>query len=68
MPQKIDVHGLFLAPESITDLMLQKRTGRNVKQTSIREIPAKVRLLSGQWVDVLRVARVMISREAAHML
>lgn len=25
MPQKIDVHGLFLAPESITDLMLQKR-------------------------------------------
>ncbi|MBQ3477057.1 MAG: hypothetical protein IJH25_02655 [Clostridia bacterium] len=151
MPQKIDVHGLFLAPESITDLMLQKRisvsypvfhevarakslfrrddssqvrilqfdhqepygiiladveqpdsasyvvnyqqaiidkifkgisrvgknltghisellkieisgdrqyrilqSGRNVKQTSIREIPAKVRLLSGQWVDVFK--------------
>ena len=28
------------------------QSGRNVKQTSIREIPAKVRLLSGQWVDV----------------
>ena len=151
MPQKIDVHGLFIDPETITDLMLQKRisvyypvfyevetsksffdrfgssqpykhilkfdhqepygiimadveqpdpasyvvnfkeaalqrmfksfgragknitghiaeylnieisgdreyrilqSGRNVKQTSIREIPAKVRLLSGQWVDV----------------
>ena len=151
MPQKIDVHGLFIDPETITDLLLQKRiavyypvfievetvksifgrftstqprqhilrfdhqepygiilaepeqpdpasyavtykeaalerllksfgragknitghisemlkieisgdrnyrilqSGRNVKQTSIREIPAKVRLLSGQWVDV----------------
>lgn len=28
--------------------------GRVVKQTSIREIPAKVRLLSGQWVDVFK--------------
>ena len=151
MPQKIDVHGLFIDPETITDLMLQKRisvsypvfhevartkslfrradssqqrilqfdhqepygiiladveqpdpasyavtyqqalldkifrgvskagknltghisellkieisgdrqyrilqSGRNVKQTSIREIPAKVRLLSGQWVDVFK--------------
>lgn len=151
MPQKIDVHGLFIDPETITDLQLQKRisvyypvfyeaevtksffgrlvssqsqqhilrfdhqepygiiladpeqpdpasyvvtyeeaiwgkvlkgfgqvgknitghitellkidisgdreyrilqSGRKVKQTSIREIPAKVRLLSGQWVDV----------------
>ena len=151
MPQKIDVHGLFIDPETITDLQLQKRisvfypvfyevettksffgrftasqsnqhilrfdhqesygiiladseqpdpasfvvtykeaalervlkgfgrasknitghisemlkieisgdreyrilqSGRNVKQISIREIPAKVRLLSGQWVDV----------------
>lgn len=25
MPQKIDVHGLFIDPETITDLMLQKR-------------------------------------------
>ncbi len=151
MPQKIDVHGLFIDPETITDLLLQKRisvfypvfyevqntktkfgkfftsqkhilrfdhhepygiiladaeqpdassyivtyqdaiidrflrslgqtgkniqghiaellkieisgdrqyrilqSGRNVKQTSIREIPAKVRLLSGQWVDVFK--------------
>ena len=30
------------------------QSGRNVKQTSIREIPAKVRLLSGQWVDVFK--------------
>ena len=151
MPQKIDIHGLFIDPETITDLLLQKRisvlfpvfyeveitksifgrftssqshqhilrfdhqepygiilddaeqpdpasyvvnykeaalervfkgfgragkniaghitemlkieisgdrkyrvlqSGRNVKQTSIREIPAKVRLLNGQWVDV----------------
>ena len=151
MPQKIDIHGLFIDPETITDLMLQKRIsiyypvfreveapksffvrfdssqprkhllefdhqepygiiladaeqpdpsnyvvnfkeaslqkllkgfgragksiaghitemlnievsgdreyrilqpGRIVKQTSIREIPAKARLLSGQWVDV----------------
>lgn len=28
--------------------------GRHVKQISIREIPAKVRLLSGQWVDVFK--------------
>ena len=159
MPQKIDVHGLFIDPESITDLMLQKRisvfypvfyevlpakatakavmralnrrtasplqhilqfdhlepygiiladmeqpdvasyvvsfkqavmnklfkgalkvgkdvtghiaealkievsgdrqyrilqSGRIVKETSIREIPAKVRLLNGQWVDVFK--------------
>ena len=151
MPQKIDVNGLFIDPETITDLMLQKRisvsypvfhevararslfrrsdssqqrilqfdhqepygiiladieqpdsasyvvtyqqalidkifksvsragknlaghinellkieisgdrqyrvlqSGRNMKQTSIREIPAKVRLLSGQWVDVFK--------------
>ena len=151
MPQKIDIHGLFIDPESITELLLQKRTsvyypvfyevehrrslfgrheigqkhilrfdhqepygiilsdaeqpdtksyvvnyqqavfdkiinglgaglndlkghiaevfkieisgdrkyrilqsGRNVKQTSIREIPAKVRLSSGQWVDVFK--------------
>lgn len=151
MPQKIDVHGLFIDPESITDLMLQKRisvfypvfyevtptktarrrlaypeqhvlqfhhlepygiilsdeeqpdtasyivyykqavmdkllkaalqagknmtghlaerfkieisgdrqyrilqSGRIVKQISIREIPAKVHLLSGQWVDVFK--------------
>lgn len=151
MPQKIDIHGIFIEPESITDLQLQKRisvfypvfqevsagrfifgrfsstqkhmlrfdhqqpygivladaeqpdpssyvvsyqeaaierflkglgrtaknitghitetlkieisgdcqyrilqSGRNVKQTSIREIPAKVKLLSGQWVDVFK--------------
>ncbi len=30
------------------------QSGRNVKQTSIREIPAKVHLLSGQWVDVFK--------------
>lgn len=30
------------------------QSGRNVKQTSIREIPAKIRLLSGQWVDVFK--------------
>ena len=149
MPQKIDIHGIFIDPETITDLRLQKRisvfypvfheasksifgrfsssqkhilqfdhqqpygiiladaeqpdpssyvvnykeaaierflkgigrtgknvaghiqellkieisgdrqyrilqSGRNVKQTSIREIPAKVRLLSGQWVDVFK--------------
>lgn len=150
MPQKIDIHGIFIDPETITDLQLQKRTsvlfpvfyeigsksifgrfssaqkhvlqfdhqqpygiiltdpeqpdpssyvvnykeaaierflkgigqtgknitghitellkievsgdrqyrilqsGRNVKQTSIREIPAKIRLLSGQWVDVFK--------------
>lgn len=30
------------------------QSGRNVKQTSIREIPAKVRLSSGQWVDVFK--------------
>lgn len=30
------------------------QSGRNIKQTSIREIPAKVRLLSGQWVDVFK--------------
>lgn len=30
------------------------QSGRNVKQISIREIPAKVRLLSGQWVDVFK--------------
>ncbi|MBR5379329.1 MAG: hypothetical protein IK140_02235 [Clostridia bacterium] len=30
------------------------QSGRNVKQTSIREIPAKARLLSGQWVDVFK--------------
>lgn len=30
------------------------QSGRNVKQTSIREIPAKVKLLSGQWVDVFK--------------
>lgn len=150
MPQKIDIHGIFIDPETITDLQLQKRisvlypvfheigsksifgrfssaqkhvlqfdhqqpygiiltdpeqpdpssyvvnykeaaierflkgigrtgknitghitellkieisgdrqyrilqSGRNVKQTSIREIPAKVRLLSGQWVDVFK--------------
>lgn len=28
------------------------QSGRQVKQTSIREIPAKVKLLSGQWIDV----------------
>lgn len=151
MPQKIDIHGLFIDPETITDLLLQKRisvsypvfqevarakslfrrtassgqhilqfdhqepygiiladveqpdpagyivryqeaaierflrglgkagenitghvtellkieisgdrqyrilqSGRNVKQTSIRQIPAKVHLLSGQWVDVFK--------------
>ena len=30
------------------------QSGRNVKQTSIREIPAKIKLLSGQWVDVFK--------------
>lgn len=30
------------------------QSGRSVKQTSIREIPAKVKLLSGQWVDVFK--------------
>ena len=30
------------------------QSGRKVKQTSIREIPAKIRLLSGQWVDVFK--------------
>ena len=30
------------------------QAGRNVKQISIREIPAKVRLQSGQWVDVFK--------------
>lgn len=25
MPQKMDVHGLFIDPETITDLYLQKR-------------------------------------------
>ena len=25
MPQKIDIHGLFIDPETITDLLLQKR-------------------------------------------
>lgn len=151
MPQKIDIHGLFIDPETITDLFLQKRisvfypvfheispakslfgrfsapqkhilrfdhqepygiiladpeqpdpssyvvnyqeaaierflkgiglagknlvghinellnieisgdrkyrilqSGRSVKQTTIREIPAKVRLVSGQWVDVFK--------------
>lgn len=151
MPQKIDIHGLFIDPETITDLLLQKRTavfypvfyetearksffgryatpqkhilhfdhqepfgivlddaeqpdpqtfvvnykeaalerlfkglgnagknitghiteklkidvsgdrkyrilqsGRIVKQVSLREIPAKVRLSSGQWVDVFK--------------
>ena len=151
MPQKIDIHGLFIDPETITDLRLQKRisvyypvfyeietarpifgrfsspqkhvlrfdhqqpygiiladpeqpdpssyvvnykeaalerflkgigqtgkslaghisecfkieisgdrryrilqSGRNVKQTTIREIPAKIRLLSGQWVDIFK--------------
>ena len=151
MPQKIDIHGLFIDPETITDLLLQKRisvfypvfyeveakktffgrggssqehilrfdhlepygiiladaeqpdagsfivkyqqavferifrglgqagknitghinemlkieisgdrkyrilqSGRNVKETTIREIPAKVRLLSNQWVDVFK--------------
>ena len=149
MPQKIDIHGLFIDPETITDLSMQKRiavfypvfheipsaksafhssqklhllrfdhqesygiilsdaeqpdpssyivkyqeavlerllkglgkcgknvighlaeifkieiagdrqyrilqSGRCVKQTTIREIPAKVRLLSGQWVDVFK--------------
>ncbi len=28
--------------------------GRNVKKLTIREIPAKVQLLSGQWVDVFK--------------
>ncbi len=151
MPQKIDVHGLFIDPETITDLLLQKRisvfypvfyevvpttsffrratskqqhtlqfdhlepygiiladaeqpdtasfivqykqavmekllkgvfragknaaghiaehfkidisgdrqyrilqSGRIIKQISIRDIPAKVRLLNGQWVDVFK--------------
>ena len=30
------------------------QSGRNVKSVSIREIPAKVHLLSGQWVDVFK--------------
>ncbi len=30
------------------------QSGRNVKQISIREIPAKVRLVSGQWFDVFQ--------------
>ena len=30
------------------------QSGRNVKQVSIREIPAKVHLLNGQWVDVFK--------------
>jgi hypothetical protein len=30
------------------------QSGRNVKQISIREIPAKVQLLSGQWIDVFK--------------
>ena len=30
------------------------QSGRIVKQTSIREIPAKVHLLNGQWVDVFK--------------
>lgn len=30
------------------------QSGRNVKQISIREIPAKVKLLNGQWVDVFK--------------
>lgn len=30
------------------------QSGRNVKRTSIREIPAKVHLSSGQWVDVFK--------------
>ena len=30
------------------------QSGRNVKNVSIREIPAKVHLLSGQWVDVFK--------------
>ncbi len=30
------------------------QSGRNIKQITIREIPAKVRLLSGQWVDVFK--------------
>ncbi|MBR6027754.1 MAG: hypothetical protein IKP40_01595 [Clostridia bacterium] len=30
------------------------QSGRQVKETTIREIPAKVRLLSGQWVDVFK--------------
>ena len=30
------------------------QSGRKVKQTSIREIPAKIRLVSGQWVDVFK--------------
>ena len=25
MPQKIDIHGIFIDPETITDLQLQKR-------------------------------------------
>lgn len=33
------------------------QSGRNVKQISIREIPAKVRLLNGQWVDVFKSSR-----------
>ena len=30
------------------------QSGRNVKETTIREIPAKIRLHSGQWVDVFK--------------
>lgn len=30
------------------------QSGRNVKSTTIREIPAKVKLLSGQWIDVFK--------------
>ena len=30
------------------------KTGRRVEQISLREIPAKVKLLSGQWVDVFK--------------
>ena len=30
------------------------QSGRRISQTTIREIPAKVRLLSGQWVDVFK--------------
>lgn len=33
------------------------QSGRNIKQISIREIPAKVRLLNGQWVDVFKSSR-----------
>ena len=33
------------------------QSGRNIKQISIREIPAKVRLLNGQWIDVFKSSR-----------